>query len=230
MQYLEPIGGTTGFLVVMAVLLILSNLANTRWRWRSRRTSASARPERPNRRRVQRAHLKVVSNSKPQPPKASPNEATDKKAPFVPRGVSYRRRTLFTAIELEAFHFLKGAIGDAAHICAKVRVADCLDAHSKHVFSQTVAFRRIALKHVDFVVIRNDGAICFALEVDDSSHQRSDRRASDLLKDQAFFDAEVPLIRVEPYRLHESAELRRAIETLSANAKSTSGTPSASVS
>jgi very-short-patch-repair endonuclease len=54
---------------------------------------------------------------------------------------------------------------------------------------------RINRLSVDFLVLKKDATVVAAIELDDKTHQRSDRRAADARKDRALADAGVKLVR-----------------------------------
>ena len=108
------------------------------------------------------------------------------------------RESLLTPSEADAFRYLCQHIADSAHICPKVRIADILKvAPTNDRSAWGRAFGKIAQKHIDFVIMNHSGDILFAIEVDDSSHQRPDRQQRDAFVNEAFKQAGVPLIRVQ---------------------------------
>jgi len=54
---------------------------------------------------------------------------------------------------------------------------------------------RINRLSVDFLILKKDATVVAAIELDDKTHQRSDRRAADARKDRALADAGVKLVR-----------------------------------
>src|SRR5689334_23186995 len=89
--------------------------------------------------------------------------------------------SLLTQAELKFYQTLKVAVEDAALICCKVRLADLLNVTSLDSAERQKLFRRIAAKHVDFVLADLHDLEPFAvIELDDSSHDRSDRRQRDV--------------------------------------------------
>ena len=124
---------------------------------------------------------------------------------------------LVSRAELAAFNTLRDAIGTSAHICPKVRIADVLKVRrTGNARADLIAFNRIAQKHVDFVLTDAAGVILCAIEVDDRSHDRADRRRRDGFVDAAFGGANVPLIRVKPGKLGKSEPLQAILKTLHA--------------
>lgn len=129
----------------------------------------------------------------------------------------YKSRTsLLTNPELRAFKYLTSAIGEDAHVCPKVRVADILQVDRKKVSNRyyLAAFNSIAMKHVDFVVTSLDGEFLFALEVDDSSHNKPKAKARDQLINSAFEQADIELVRVGVRNFEKSEALRSAIDII----------------
>lgn len=71
-----------------------------------------------------------------------------------------------------------------------MRVADVIRPKTgQHI----TAFRQISQKHLDFVIAAADWTIVAAVELNDKSHERSDRRARDALLQRAFTQAGVSL-------------------------------------
>jgi hypothetical protein len=104
--------------------------------------------------------------------------------------------TLLTAAEQKFYKALDSAIDGRLVILSKVRVADLFVVTGANRSARYRVFRSIACKHVDFVLaeIENLHPIA-AIELDDSSHQRSDRRLRDELLDNLFEKAAFPLLR-----------------------------------
>jgi very-short-patch-repair endonuclease len=72
---------------------------------------------------------------------------------------------------------------------------------------------KIDRKHVDFVLCTSDDlAPVLAVELDDGSHERRDRRARDAFVDRALDIAGLPILRVPAQRGYAPGELRGLIE------------------
>lgn len=124
---------------------------------------------------------------------------------------------LMSPAELKAFRWLVKAVGETGHVCPKVRLADLVEVKPTALLTvtdQQAALGRIAQKHLDFVVIDRTGRVSFAVEVDDRSHDRADRRARDQFVNDVCEMGGLALVRVKPNRLQESAVLKRKIETI----------------
>lgn len=122
---------------------------------------------------------------------------------------------LFTEAEWRFWEVLNQAVGGRYLVVGKVRIADVIMPRST-VRRQAWwrAFRQISSKHLDFVLLDpRTGAIRGALELDDASHRRTDRRTRDRFVDRALAQAGVPLMRVVAARRYAPGELARQIET-----------------
>ena len=87
------------------------------------------------------------------------------------------------------------------HLLAKPRLADLLTPQAAPGSrSWWRAFNRISAKHLDFVLCDAAYRPALALELDDRSHQRPDRRRRDRLVEQALARAGLPLLRLRPAR------------------------------
>lgn len=122
------------------------------------------------------------------------------------------RETLHSPIE-QAFHAsLIQAVERKAMIACKVRIADVLAVRfrQRHARDQRWwrYFRLISSKHVDFVLCEPcGGRILVAIELDDRSHRRVDRRRRDRFVDRAFASANVPLVRVSTRGRFDAREI-----------------------
>ncbi len=121
-------------------------------------------------------------------------------------------RTLLSAVEKAAFTDLVKALARRGYVCPKVRIADLITVRSKNRSLWRTAFNRIACKHVDFAVMSLKGDILFAVEIDDRSHERADRKRRDRLVNHVFEAAGIPLVRAAPGELSRSEALAAIIE------------------
>jgi hypothetical protein len=89
---------------------------------------------------------------------------------------------------------LRELVPEHFEISCKVRLADIVTySHDK----RHAPANRIRQKHVDFVISSaSSSRIVAAIELDDSSHARADRRARDAFLDQLFSQIGVKLLRI----------------------------------
>lgn len=114
--------------------------------------------------------------------------------PYAPRGA------LNSPTEQAFYAALHRAVGTTAMIACKVRLADVLKVRFRKRYANDQRwwrhFRQISTKHVDMLLCEpRGGHVLVAIELDDRSHLRSDRKRSDRFKDQAFAAAGIPLVR-----------------------------------
>ncbi len=97
---------------------------------------------------------------------------------------------------------------------AKVRLADIFVVKGGlKGGNRQSAFNRIAGKHVDFLIVRHDdGAPVLGIELDDASHERTDRRERDLFVDEIFASAGLALLHIPARHGYALADVRRIIE------------------
>lgn len=109
------------------------------------------------------------------------------------------RSRFLSHAEFSFFRVLQQAVGDRYYILIKVRVADLL--YVKRPHENFPARNRIDRKHVDFVICDpNTMQPLAAIELDDSSHQRADRRDRDSFMNAAFLNAGLPLVHIPAAR------------------------------
>lgn len=121
-------------------------------------------------------------------------------------------RRLLSPAERAAFIDLAKVLAKRGYVCPKVRIADLITVRSKSRSAWQTAFNKIACKHVDFAVMSKGGDILFAVEIDDRSHQRADRKKRDRLVNEVFAEAGVPLLRAAPGKLQASEQLAAIVE------------------
>ncbi|WP_188115137.1 DUF2726 domain-containing protein [Salinicola endophyticus] len=110
------------------------------------------------------------------------------------------------------------AVGSDAMIACKVRIADVLQVRlrKRHPRDQRWwrYFRLISSKHVDIVLCEPlGGRILAAIELDDRSHLRRDRRRRDRFVDDAFASAGVPLLRFPVQGRYDPEAIRDRLKT-----------------
>lgn len=131
------------------------------------------------------------------------------------RTANYRKiPNLLTPAERSFFGALEQATKDRFRIMAKVRLADAIRPEKELGRSRaTAAFNRISRKHLDFVLCDPDTLeIRAAVELDDASHRRADRRLRDDFLDRALESAGIPLHRFPARTGYDVAAIRKALE------------------
>lgn len=129
-------------------------------------------------------------------------------------GPAYARRdTLFTAAEFRFLDALRKSLPCGLEIFAKVRVADVLQpVQSLDPKAWRAAFNQITGKHLDFVLCdRESGCLVCAIELNDRSHERKERRERDQLIASACAGAGFPLIMIPVARNYDPESIRATI-------------------
>ena len=106
--------------------------------------------------------------------------------------------SLFSAAELKFLKALEQTVDKRIRVYAKVRIADVVKVRPGLNNSRFYrAFNAIACKHVDYVLCEADSCTIVAVvELDDRSHQRSDRRERDAFVDAVMQAAGIPILHV----------------------------------
>lgn len=130
---------------------------------------------------------------------------------------SYERNDrLFSPAERSFLGVLEQILGKEYRIIGKVRMADIIrPGKGLSASARTSALNRITSKHFDFAVCDPKTLqIVGVIELDDSSHDRADRRRRDEFVDAALASAGVPLARIPAQRAYTPAEIRLRVSGL----------------
>ncbi|OBX34917.1 hypothetical protein A8U91_03980 [Halomonas elongata] len=134
-----------------------------------------------------------------------------------PRRLPYvRHDSLNSPAEQHFARALQRAVGEQYVLAYKVRLADVMAVKRRRRHPRDQRwwrwFRQISSKHVDVVVCDPAGGhMHLALELDDRSHQRRDRRQRDVFVDRAFAAAGLPLLRIPAQRRYDVARLQQQL-------------------
>ncbi len=133
---------------------------------------------------------------KPSSPKPSDLSVEYLPADPDPDPLPYRLRDDFLSPAEKSFYqVIKGMMGTYFTICPKVSLSDLFFVTRPN--ENQSAYNRINRKHVDFVICEPQTmAPLFAIELDDSSHERADRVERDAFVDSVFEAAQLPLLHI----------------------------------
>lgn len=108
---------------------------------------------------------------------------------------AYQARYLLTKRELQEYFKLK-QYADARGwlICPKVRLFDLIEPKKGAAKRQTL-INKIQSKHVDFVLVDQSMKLIGVLELDDSTHDRADRKQRDSFVRDALEGAGITMIQ-----------------------------------
>jgi hypothetical protein len=122
-----------------------------------------------------------------------------------------RQPSLFSAAERSFLGVLEQASGTNYKVFAKVRVADLM----QPVFGarRQAALNRIVAKHVDFVLCDSkELSIIGVIELDDRSHNQSQRKLRDTFVDRAFASAGIPIAHLPARAAYSINSIRNTLQ------------------
>lgn len=121
----------------------------------------------------------------------------------------YERQEYFLSpAEKRFYDILQELVGEEITICPKPSVREVLRVRSDVKRDRLKYFNWISQKHVDFVLCdRETMQILCAVELDDRSHERSDRKQRDTFLDKAFHKAGLPLFHIPCRQSYEAKDL-----------------------
>lgn len=132
-----------------------------------------------------------------------------------PPKYDYKQKNFFmTRAEHLCYDALVTAVGDKYHIFAQVHLPSIID---NKVVGQNWkgAFRHINQKSVDFVLCdKSYISPKLAIELDDRTHERQDRKDRDTEVERILEDAGLPLLRLENHGQFSPNELSEKINAI----------------
>ena len=133
------------------------------------------------------------------------------RALFGPAPLPYfSKDRLLSKGELAFYRVLRQVIPPSLSTSMKVRLSDIIGCTGDGWRSGFGA--KISQKHIDFVLVdATTTHIRLAIELDDRSHQRADRRDRDTFVDRALATAGVPILRVPAAARYDLVELRNEL-------------------
>lgn len=129
--------------------------------------------------------------------------------------LSYRAKNVMTEAERKLYYTLKAAVEDAATVLAQVNMSSFLNAKGQGY----TAFNKISKKSVDFLVCDKNGLPILAIELQDRSHEKEDRKKNDEEKAYALKIAKIPLVEFEARKLPDVATAKEAIRPFMENTR-----------
>lgn len=140
------------------------------------------------------------------------------KKPAKEEGLSFEKRDpLFTPAERSFLGVLEQALDKRYRVFGKVRLGDIVKpAKGLSPSKRKTALNKINQKHLDFVICSAaDLTIKGVIELDDKSHEKSDRAGRDEFVDQALAGAKIPFVHVPVKNAYVIAEIKaKLVEAL----------------
>ena len=132
--------------------------------------------------------------------------------------LDYKARPhLITKAEIRYLRQLEAVLPNQYRVFAQVRVADVIlprldKQHNDKLWWQH--FRKISAKHLDFVIVdAKTFKTIVAIELNDKSHLRADRKKRDEFLISAFKTAKVPLVWQWVKRKYTEKAIKNSLET-----------------
>lgn len=127
----------------------------------------------------------------------------------------YKKKYLLTKAEKNFYNVLEKAICDEDfYICPKVRLADII--YISGTKNRQKYFNKIQSKHIDFLLCSKQYLNpVLAIELDDSSHNRTDRIDRDRFVDNALKSAGLPIFRVKVSYSYDFNFIKNTVKEMS---------------
>jgi len=121
--------------------------------------------------------------------------------------------SLFSPAERSFLGCLDTVLPPNFRVFAKVRLADIYNVQKTPDRSAwQSAQNKISGKHVDFLLCRvTDLSPVLAIELDDATHEREDRRKRDLFLDEIFAASNLPLLRFKVQKAYRTEDIVRRL-------------------
>jgi len=118
------------------------------------------------------------------------------------------RDDFLSRAELSFYLVLKQAVSDKVLICTKVDLGDLFYVKSNDPSKYRTYTNKIDRKHVDYLLCDlKTVRPLLGIELDDKSHQKSDRQVRDEFVEKVFTAAKLPLVRIPVQRSYSISEL-----------------------
>lgn len=121
-------------------------------------------------------------------------------------------KPILTEAEARFFRSLEDAVDGRYLVWPQLPLWTFIETRSNDRGAATSFKNRISLKRVDFCLIdRQTSTVHKAIELDDCTHQRSDRQHRDAFVQDVLKQAGVPLIRISAAKVYDSQTIRRQL-------------------
>jgi competence protein ComGC len=121
---------------------------------------------------------------------------------------SFRAKNTLTQTELKLYHILRLALPEF-YILAQVQMSSFINVYTEDIEDKWNHLNKIIKKSVDYLVIDKTGNTIAAIELQDKSHERQDRKESDKLKKIILAQVEIPLVEFHANSLPDIDEVKK---------------------
>jgi len=139
------------------------------------------------------------------------DDESDEESAVNIRDAVFFKKDLLSEIEQSLFHRLKEACPEQI-VLAQVSMSALVGIKKNP--SWNAQFNKINRKYVDFVLCRPDFSINAVIELDDKTHEQYERWKSDDVKNVAFMNAGIKLIRFKAKELPSVEQIKAAIDSV----------------
>lgn len=122
----------------------------------------------------------------------------------------YKAKNLLTNNEYSFYIELRKAIEYNQIIFTKVVLRDFIQVNKNENYRSYQG--KISQKHIDFLICSNDTKILYAIELDDKSHEKEERKGNDEFKNRLFKTIGIPLIRIKSSNIYKSEIITEEID------------------
>ena len=126
--------------------------------------------------------------------------------------VPYFRKAVLTEVEQVLYHRLVEALPELI-ILAQVPMSGLVGIRKQGNKNWQGQFNAISKKSVDYVVCRKDFSVVAVIELDDSTHEAADRQQSDAVKNAAFKQLGIKILRLQPGNMPAAESIAVAFAT-----------------
>lgn len=129
-----------------------------------------------------------------------------------------KRDDFLTNAEFSFYKVLRNVVKDEYIICPKVALGDIFFVTKTYNESKMAHHNKINRKHIDFLICdcKRMNPI-LGIELDDNSHNKSNRIERDIFVDQLFNVANIPLIRFKAEHSYVPSELNNKFQEVLSN-------------
>jgi outer membrane biosynthesis protein TonB len=124
---------------------------------------------------------------------------------------NYAPKNPMTKTEMILYFRLIEAIGNQCLILAQIQMASFLKIRSRNQSEYYKRLNPILMKSVDFLIIEKSGKTIAAIELQDWTHNREDRKISDKFKRETLKNAGIPLIEFHAEYLPSVEKIKQSI-------------------
>jgi hypothetical protein len=129
-------------------------------------------------------------------------------------GQSYTPKKPMTQTESTLYFRLVDALGGKYIILPQVQMSSFLEIKARDYREYYKKLNPILMKSIDFLIIEKSGKTVAAIELQDWTHKREDRKASDKFKRETLKDAKIPFIEFHAENLPSIKTIRQSIDNI----------------